>query len=193
MIVEATTSTDVFLWALYELGGAEDFVDVELVLLEAFRIAPQRFGWRTRPDLPDRLKGNMALHGADIKSPKLLIKQGPDKRRLTLEGQRWIEENFDRLAESLGGDRVVEAPKSNRTSRLLSEATRSDVFIEWSETDTLATEKWRYADLLRCSPDSAPAVWKQRIETLRSAAYAAGREDFLKFLDQIVSDHADWF
>ena len=36
------------LWALYELGGAEEFVDVEAVQLEAFRIAPLRFAGSSR-------------------------------------------------------------------------------------------------------------------------------------------------
>jgi hypothetical protein len=193
MIAEPITSTDVFLWALYELGGADDFVDVEDVLLKAFRLAPQRFSWRTRQDLPDRLKGNMALHGADIRSPKLLIKSGPDKRRLTVEGQEWIEENFDRLASALSGSSVVEAPKSHRSSRLVNDAARSEIFVSWTETNALPSEKWRFADLLRCSPDSAQSVWRQRVETLKSAAYAAGRDDLLKFIEQLISEHSEWF
>lgn len=193
MTEEPITSGDVFLWALYELGGADVFIDVEDVYLTAFKLAPKRFGWRTRPDLPDRLKGNMALHSADVRDPKLLIKRGPDFRQLTLEGQLWIEQNFDRLAEAFQKDRVIEAPKGHRSSRLISDAMRSDVVVSWLETDTLPDEKWRFADLLHCSPDSAQSVWRSRLETLRSAAYTAGRDDLLKFLDLLVSEHSDWF
>jgi hypothetical protein len=193
MIAEAITNTDIYLWALFELGGSDRFMDVEDVMLEAFRLVPERFCWRTKPDIPDKLKGNSALHGADAAFPKLLIKNGQSQRRLTLEGQKWIEDNFDRLASALRGDVKVEAPKSRRSSRLLSEVSRSDIFMSWTDTDALVAEKWRYADLFRCSPDSAQHIWKHRLETLRSAAYAAGREDILKFLDQIAGDHPDWF
>jgi hypothetical protein len=37
------------LWALCELGGAEEFVNVEAVQLEAFRIAPLRFAGAPDP------------------------------------------------------------------------------------------------------------------------------------------------
>jgi hypothetical protein len=193
MIAENINNTDILLWALFEIGGSDKFVDVEDVMLKAFRLVPERFCWRTNRDLPDKLKLNSSLHGADAATPKLLIKNGQHQRRLTIEGQRWIEDNFDRLASALGGDVKVEPPKGRPSSRLLSDLARSDIFETWSEASELAPEQWRYADLFRCSPDSAHTIWKQRLETLRSAAYASGREDILKFLDHIASDHPDWF
>ena len=178
MITEAITNTDVYLWALFELGASDHFVDVEDAMLRAFELVPERFCWRTKTTIPDKLKGNSALHGADAASPKLLIKNGQTQRRLTLDGQQWIESNFDRLASALRGDVKVEAPKSRRSSRLLNELSKSDIFTNWVETSSLAVEKWRFADLFRCSPDSAQNIWKHRLETLRSAAYAAGRRHF---------------
>lgn len=193
MSAEPLTSADVVLWALFELEGSDEFVDVENVFLEAFKIAPQRFGWRTRPDIPDKLKGNAALHGADVRSPKLLIKRGPDHRQLTLEGQRWIEDNFERLADALGGDRIVEAPKGRKSSRLVSEAVKAEAFKVWSESGSLPAEKWKFADMLHCSHDSAQSVWRGRLEALRSAAYVADRNDLLSFLDLLATEHVDWF
>lgn len=193
MTTEPVTSTDVFLWALYELGASEAFVDVEDAMILAFELAPKRFSWRTRDDLPDKLKGNMALHGADVQTPKLLIKSGSDKRRLTAEGQQWIEANFERLATALRGDRVIDAPKAHRSSRRLSEIQRSGLFMTWQENGALPSEKWRFAEMLRCAPDSAQVVWRDRVATLRSAAYSAAEDDVLKFLDQLTSEHPDWF
>jgi hypothetical protein len=193
MIAETIKNTDIFLWAIFELGGADHFVDVEDVMLEAFRLVPERFCWRTNSELPDKLKLNPALHGADAATPKLLIKNGPNQRRLTIQGQQWIEDNFDHLAAALGGDVKIEAPKTRRSSRLVGDLTRSDLFTAWRDTSTLVPEKWRYADLFRCSPDSAAGIWKHRLENFRSAAYAAGRDDILTFLDQIATEHPDWF
>ena len=52
-------------------------------------------------------------------------------------------------------------------------ATSSKLFEEWRSTDELAEEKWQFADVLRCSPDSPAKVWLARLEELRSVAYAA--------------------
>lgn len=58
---EPVTNSDVFLWALFELGGGDDFVDVEAVYIRAFQLAPLRLSWRTRDDLPDLKKCSKAL------------------------------------------------------------------------------------------------------------------------------------
>ena len=193
MSPEPVTNSEVFLWALYDLGGAEEFVDVEDVFIKAFELAPLRLSWRTRANLPDLKKCSKALRDAEGREPRLLVKQGAEMRRLTVEGQRWIEENFDRFAEVLSGDRQVRAPRTRVPSRLVSQALQSAVFAMWSETGAISDEKWRVAEMLRCSPDSSRAVFRERAETLRSAAYSAGRLDALEFLDALSNDRADWF
>jgi len=191
--VEPVSNSDVFLWALYELAGADDFVDVEAVFFRAFQLAPLRLSWRTRADLPDLKKCSKALRDAEGREPRLLVKRGPEMRRLTVAGQKWIEENFDRLAEALGGERPVRAPQTRDASRLVSQAIQSPVFKMWLETGTITDEKWRVAEVLRCSPDSSRTVFQNRLETLRGAAYAAGRLDALQFLDALSTERADWF
>lgn len=193
MSAEPVTNSDAFLWALYELGGADEFIDVENVFFRAFELAPLRLSWRTRSDLPDLKKCSKALRDAEGREPRLLVKKGAEMRRLTVEGQQWIEDNFDRLAEALGGERVVSAPRTRVPSRLVSQALQSAVFATWTETATITDEKWRVAEMLRCSPDSSRAVFRDRLETLRGAAYSAGRLDALGFLDALAAERADWF
>src|SRR2546426_3027217 len=175
MSPEPVINSDVFLWALFELGGADEFVDVEAVFIRAFELAPLRLSWRTRPDLPDLKKCSKALRDAEGRKPPLLVKQGPEMRRLTVEGQRWIEDNFDRLAQALGQDKVIQAPRTRVPSRLVSQALQSPVFAAWRETGAITSDKWRVAEMLRCSPDSPSSVFRNRLETLRGAAYSAGR------------------
>ena len=190
---EPVTNSDVFLWALYELGGDESFVDVEDVFYRSFELAPHRLGWRTRPQLPDLKKCSKGMRDAEQKSPTLLLKNGPDERLLTTEGQRWIESNFDRLAESLGHDRVVQAPRSRNSSRRLASLERSPLFVTWVQDGVLADEKWRFAELLRCSPDSTSNVWRRRLKELQAAAYAADRRQMLEFLDTLEANRSEWF
>lgn len=193
MSPEPITNSDVFLWALYDLGGASDFIDVETAFIKAFDLAPLRLSWRTRPDLPDLKKCSKALRDAEGREPRLLVKKGAEMRRLTVEGQQWIEENFDRLVDALGGDGVVRAPRTRVPSRLIGQALQSPVFTTWAGTHAITGDKWRIAEMLRCSPDSSGPVFRDRLEALRSAAYSAGRLDALEFLDALATQRADWF
>lgn len=193
MSPEPVTNSDVFLWALYELGGADDFVDVEDVFFKAFDLAPLRLSWRTRADLPDLKKCSKALRDAEGREPPLLVKKGAEMRRLTVEGQQWIERNFSRLAEALGGDGPVRAPQTRVPSRLVSQALHGQVFKMWAEAGVITEEKWKVAEMLRCSPDSSRTVFRDRLETLRGAAYSTGHLDALQFFDALGTERSDWF
>jgi len=193
MSPEIVTSSDVFLWALYELGGADEFIDVEDVFIKAFELAPLRLSWRTRPNIPDLKKCSKALRDAEGRHPLLLVKNGPEKRRLTVEGQLWIERNFDRLAEALQSEAPVRATHQKTPARLINRAARSWAHKTWVDSGVVTSEKWRAAELLRCSPDSARTTFRDRLEELRSAAFAAGRLDALEFLDELSAQRSDWF
>ena len=193
MSIEPITNSDVFLWALYELGGSDKFVDVEEVFIRAFELAPLRLSWRTRKDLPDLKKCSKALRDAESREPRLLMKRGSEMRCLSVDGQRWIENNFDRLAESLGDERVVRAPHTRSHSRLVAQALRSRVFRDWEDNGSITSQKWRVAEMLRCSPDSSSEVFRNRLEALRSAAYSSGRTDALEFFNAIADSRAEWF
>jgi hypothetical protein len=190
---EPVTNHDAILWALYELGGAEQFVDVEDVFIRAFELAPRRLSWRTKPEIPDLKKCSKALQEVERREPRLLVKQGAEMRQLTVEGQRWIEDNFDRLADGLGRDRGVQAPQTRASSRVVRQVIQSGPFAHWKDTGTMTEEKWRVAEMLRCSPDSSSAVFKGRLEAIRAAAYSSGRIDVLDFLDVLAKERADWF
>jgi len=96
------TKADIFLWALFRLGGAREFVDVEDVYVAAFELAPLRFCWRTRLDLPDLKKCSKALRDAEARKPPLLAKSSDRyKRQLTPEGFGWVEVNQARLEAEL--------------------------------------------------------------------------------------------
>jgi hypothetical protein len=193
MTPEQVTNPEVFVWALYDLDGANNFVDVEDIFWRAFEIAPLRFAWRTRPAIPDLKRCSKALQEAEAWTPKLFVKKGPEMRKLTVEGQQWIEDNFDRLADVLGSDAIVRAPRLRLPSRLIAQALQSSLYGDWQLNKLIGDERWRVAEMLRCSPDSSRHVFADRLETLRSAAYSAGRLDVLEFFDAVLEQHPDWF
>jgi hypothetical protein len=186
-------SEEIILWALYDLGGAEQFVDVEDVFIRAFELAPKRLCWRTRPELINFKTCSLAEGALGRQTPKLLIKQGDYMRKISVDGLKWIEENFDRLAEELAKDRVVRATRRRSTSKLLTQVQRSPVYTNWLRTQEITGEKWRVAELLRCSPDNASSIFQDRITTLQSVAYAAGHAEVMKFLDELSSQRKEWF
>lgn len=183
-----------FLWALQQVGGGSTFVDIEDVFLKCFELAPKRFSWRTRPELPDYKKCAKALQEAEARRPLLLLKTADGYgRQLSVEGQLWLNANAQRLGVLLQSGRSVQEPKTRPRSRLLAEIERSDVYSAWLSDGSTPAEKWRVAELLRCSPDSEPQLWNDRLQVLRSAAHAAGEERMLAFLDKLVEAHVDWF
>jgi hypothetical protein len=187
---------EIFLWARHRLGGSSHLVDVEDIFMECFAIAPARFSWRTRKNLPDYKKCAKALQQAEEKSrqPKLLIKtRNAYARQLTVEGQQWIEANAIRLSKILENELPVPEPKQRPTSRMLIDIERSEPFILWKVTKKIPKEKWKIAEVLHCSPDSNPETWDNRLQSARSVANVAERKQIIDFLDAIFSEHPDWF
>jgi hypothetical protein len=183
-----------FLWALHQLGGANTFVDIEDVFLKCFELAPKRFAWRTRADLPDYKKCAKALQEAEARRPLLLLKTADGYgRQLSLEGQVWLKSNAPRLSALLASGRGVQEPKTRPRARLLAEIERSDVYSIWLQDGSIPNEKWRVAELLRCSPDSEPQLWNDRLQVLRSAAYAAEETQILAFLENLMEMRSGWF
>lgn len=191
---EDIVNWEIFLWALYQIGGSSQYIDIEDISLECFRIAPTRFSWRTKKDIPDYKKCTKALQEVEAKHPGLMVKTSDSfARQLTAEGQKWIEKNSKRLARILDQGEPVPEPKQRPNSILLAEIEKSDPFILWNETGSIPQEKWRMADVLRCSPDSNQDIWKKRIESARAIAYSANNKNILKFLNEVISIHPDWF
>jgi hypothetical protein len=185
---------EIFLWALSQLRGSSEFIDIEAVFLQCFVLAPARFGWRTRPELPDYKKCAKALQEAEARRPSLLVKTRDSfGRQLTAEGQRWVEENTQRLSSLLLTGMPVPEPRNRPTSRMLAEIERSRPFSLWKENGITPDEKWRMAEVLRCSPDSSWQTWVDRLESARAVAYAAENNAVLHFLDSVRATRPEWF
>ena len=185
---------EIFVWALHQLGGASESIDVEDVFRKMFDIAPKRFSWCTRIDLPHYQICYKALLHAESKRPSMLIKSDKGhSRRLTADGQKWVKQNRVRLAKFLESGQTIQETKQRPRSRLLTAIERSDVFQEWAQDGKITETKWRVAEILQCSPDSSTNIWRHRIERLRSAAYSSEKNSILSFLDSIMTSHPDWF
>lgn len=174
---------EIFLWSLYDIGGDAGMVDVELAFLKAHELAPQRFSWRTRDDLPQYKRLSKALQDAEKKAGRFMTKTSDGrKRQLTVQGVDWIAQNKSRL-ERLGEPTFKAGQtRSIQSTKWFHAIQHSREFANWRNRKVIEFQKWRMAELLRCTPDSPLETWQSRIEQTKVAAHSAGRDDVVRFL-----------
>lgn len=182
---------DLFVWALYVLGGADNDIDVEAVYLKSFELAPARLGWRTRPDLPDYKKTAKALQSVESTTHVgLIAKRGPYGRRLTPDGVRWVE-RFRPVLEGLyGGEGAILPPATNTMAIRRTAVRASEQFASWVRGDSL--DLVFLAEALECSPSSPNSVWRARLDELQRVAEVTGDAqlgDFATAVGAFLAEH----
>lgn len=178
--------------AFYLVGAVGQFVDVEDAFVKCYELAPERFGWRTHP-FPDLKSASKALRDLEGKNSTLLLKTADgNSRQLTAEGLKWVEQHLT-LFESLAATPELTAPMRRPVLRRLNELANNPLVAEHSPGDTQQLEKYQAADLLLCSPDSPPEVWRERLESFRASAEYGKRPDVVRFLDDLSANHPAWF
>jgi hypothetical protein len=174
---------DVFVWALYLLGGADKDVDVEEIYLKCFELAPARLGWRTHPEIPDYKKTSKALQSIEATTHVGLLHR-PHKysRRLTLEGIKWVEA-YRAILEKNYSKAIVQASKTtNQHERKRHELKKSDAWVKFL-IDPSTVEISDVAAALQCSAASPMSVWSGRVNDLRRTGDLLTDESIMNFAD----------
>jgi hypothetical protein len=174
---------DVFVWALYLLGGADRDVDVEDIYLKCFELAPARLGWRTRPDLPDYKKTSKALQSIEATTHVgLLHRPHQYSRRLTFEGIKWVEQYLEILKKNYSHVAVQASKTNNVYERLRTEIRNSDAWTKYLiNPDSVDISD--AAAALRCSPASPQTTWLSRTTEIRRAADVLKDDEIMEFAD----------
>ena len=176
---------DVFLWALYLLGGSDRDVDVEEIYLKCFELAPARLGWRTHPDIPDYKKAAKALQSVEASTHIGLVHK-PHKfsRRLTVAGVRWVESYKEMLEENYSHKPVMASKTSNNYERMRQEILKSHAWLTYKELNEIE-DIADAAAALQCSPASPLSTWRSRINNLKRASDVLKDNDLLDFAELI--------
>ena len=174
---------DVFVWALYLLGGADKDVDVEEIYLKCFELAPARLGWRTHPEIPDYKKTSKALQSIEATTHVGLLHR-PHKysRRLTLEGVKWVEAYKEILEKNYSKAIVLASKTTNQHERKRHELKKSDAWAKFL-MDPSTVEISDAAAALQCSAASPMSVWSGRVNDLRRTGDLLSDELILNFAD----------
>jgi hypothetical protein len=160
---------DVFVWALYLLGGADQDIDVEAIYLKCFELAPARLAWRTRPDLPDYKKISKALQSIEANTHTgLLLRPHEYSRRLTVDGVRWVETYKEILQATYSG--VVQASASNNQYEHRRKLIKSDPVWLMFKNEPSKISSIDLASALNCQPASSENTWRSRINDVLRAA-----------------------
>jgi hypothetical protein len=183
---------DIIPLALYQLGGAGQFIDVEDMFLRCFELAPERFRWRKHV-IANYKTLSKALRDFEGRHSHLLLKTEDGlSRQLSKEGIDWVNARLDLFQQVLSNP-GVNPPTRRHEQKLLNEFAAHRLVAAFEKGSPEALQKYEVADLLLCAPDSPTDVWRERLETYRSAAAAAGRPNLVQFLDYVRSTKPEWF
>lgn len=171
---------DVFVWALYLLGGADRDVDVEDVYLKSFELAPARLGWRTRPEIPDYKKTSKALQSVEATTHVGLVRKvGQHTRRLTADGAAWVERYRTILEGTYSSAKAVPVTRRSQHDRTRRAVRESKAFESWVNGDPFTLE--HLADALDCNPASSKKVWASRLDGIRRTADVSSDRELSNF------------
>ncbi len=190
------TSPDIFAYAVYRLQGAGQFVDIEEVYMECWRLSPSRFGLRKYQHPNTEVAAKEERH-LKKNHPDFILKT-QDKRgmqrgmQLTAKGVTWVRERLAEFERLAAGE--TKAPATTRASfKVISGLMKNGLVRAFIVGKEVQLGKVEVADLLNCAPDSPPSVWQQRIATLRSAAVDNERPDLVQFLEYVERSQPEWF
>ena len=178
---ESPNNQDALVFALYLLGGADKDVDVEDMFLKCHELAPARLSWRTRPDLPDYKKVSKALQSVEASTHVGLFHHTNQyARRLTLDGNRWVETYISILERVYSKTPVQASKNTNMHERKRHEIKNSQVWVLFKESPAnIGIED--FASVLQCSAASSQTTWASRVHDVKRAADVLQDQELMQF------------
>lgn len=190
---EATTEVSNVILALATLdglGGATKFVDIEQVAEEAYKVAPDRFGWRTKK-YPSWERVRTAFVHANQNEQKRgaqpLVMSNTDGSawKLTAEGVSFVRENAHKAEAATGRKRAAVSPASP-SGRRVREIRKHPTFQKFMHGAAVADiERYELADMLICPPDSSASFVKRKVDSALAAARDVEDKDVARFLGEV--------
>ncbi|HEV3164864.1 MAG TPA: hypothetical protein VGZ22_12615 [Isosphaeraceae bacterium] len=197
-------NTELVLVAMALAGAGEAFADIEDIAVEAFRLSPQRFGWRTKgypsdkivvqavADLEARHKDRLTIRGGGTVATRQLTSEG--RKAALVAASKVAGRSFDDLAALIAhfGEPGSQAPEPTPAERRrvqaeLSELRRHPTYQVWADDrDELANlERWRLLDALSCLPDAPDETVRTQVEKLTALAERWADKEVFAFLDSL--------
>jgi hypothetical protein len=180
--------------ALDRLGGGAKFVDIEDVALEAYKGAPDRFGWRTKKQYPSWERVRTAFVHANQNeqrrgaNPLVISDTDGSAWKLTYEGVSFVRDNAAK-AEAVTGQRRAPVSAAGPAGRRVREIRKHPAFNKFVHGTAVADiERYELADLLVCPPDTSAAFVRRKINSATAAATDVDDKVVLQFLAELANE-----
>lgn len=192
---EDVTNEDLVLAMLRQLGGAARYVDIEELTLALFEVAPARFSWRTRRDLPEREVVRFALVHANQRArregrkPFLGSRDQSRQWRLTAAGVEESKLSAERSARALAGGQP--SKQTGKSHQRVSQVRKHAAFAAFSNGSPASDFTHdQLADLLLVPPDAPVLVAQGRLDGIRAAALDVADAGVVAFVDAVEKEVA---
>ena len=186
MLTNDYTHTQVVALAVFELGGAEKYIDTEDVAIKANDLAPGRFCWQKYPDRINLEAVRKRLSDAKKAEHGSLVTGSPKKGwLLTHSGLKWakcVSENY--VAQH--GDRtkpIAGSADINRYKREKQRLAGSDAWNMWVTSKKDITELHAKA-VFRIDSYTTDEAKVQKIDRLRKLMIEDA--EITEFLDEVA-------
>lgn len=198
------TNIELVLLAMLIAGAGDDFIDLEDIAVEAHKLSPQRFGWRTKPypsdkllvqaiaDLERRHKDSRTLRGTGKAPARMLTAEG---RKVALRvGSKLAGIEFSDVAsltahfQNAGEGAPRQVPAERRPAQAeLTELRRHHTFQVWEDAggDLSSLERWELLDAVSCLPDAPPTSVREQTEKLIAQAERWSDREAIEFLNDL--------
>jgi hypothetical protein len=184
------SNEDLVLAMLQRLGGVTHYVDIEVLTLALFDIAPARFSWRTRRDLPEREVVRFALVHANQRArrdgvrPFTVSRDFSRQWKLTASGVAEAKVAAKKSEAALRDAQPVK--QTGRSHQRVSQARKHTLFTSYTEGRLAqAATHAQLADLFVVPPDAPIEVARGRADGLRAAALDIGDIEVAAFVEAI--------
>ena len=178
---------------LDHLGGATKFVDIEDVAIDAFKIAPDRFGWRTK-QYPSWERVRTAFVHANQNEqrrggqPLVVSDTDGSSWKLTADGVTVVRKNAVKT-EAATGRKRSHAGAASPSGRRIRDIRKHSAFTKYSQGASVSDiARYELAEVLMCPPDSSATVVLRKLDVARAAALNIDDKEVLRFLTEIAQE-----
>jgi|SRR5208282_2664207 len=185
------SNVTIALAALERLGGAERYIDIEDVTLEAYSKAPDRFSWRTKHQYPSQERVRTAFVHANQREqkrgrgPLVVSKTDGTAWKLTSDGLVWVRQNNTTRSGRVAGGAGSMSTKRVRDIR------RHHAFEAYRNGTPIAQiARHELAELLVCPPDAPREAVRRKVDRARLAAVDVRDDEVKRFLEEIDEEVA---
>lgn len=190
------SNTDVVVYAIFKLGGAEKKIHTERIAMECFKLSKERFCWRlpeyreypdkeiTRLTLKNLSKSKNSKFGQLVTGRSGVEASGKetDGWMLTPQGVQWILKNQTKIEKVINTEIIpAKRPDVQRILRKFGEEKCYRMFQRYGHLKQVT--EYDFKDMLRCSPDAHVETIRKEFEKLKTHGQITQDKTILSFLE----------